>query len=147
MRDLAGKVAVVTGGGSGIGAALARGFAAEGMDVAVADIQAEAAQQVAAEVRAIGRRAIAVGTDVSSAESVEALAGRTFEGASARSATPFRVTRGLRRVRSRTISGAASVAGRSGEGSSRRPVSSKSTARSVAPSSAPPKLSGTTRPS
>lgn len=78
MRDLAGKVAVVTGGGSGIGAALARGFAAEGMDVAVADIQADAAEQVAAEVRATGRRAIAVATDVSSAESVEALASRTF---------------------------------------------------------------------
>ena len=68
----------MTGGGSGIGAALARGFAAEGMDVAVADIQADAADQVASGVRAAGRRSIAVRTDVSSGESVELLAERTF---------------------------------------------------------------------
>jgi NAD(P)-dependent dehydrogenase (short-subunit alcohol dehydrogenase family) len=78
MRDLAGKVAVVTGGGSGIGAALARAFAAEGMDVVAADIELEAAERVAAEVRAAGRRALAVRTDVSRPESVEALAERTW---------------------------------------------------------------------
>jgi NAD(P)-dependent dehydrogenase (short-subunit alcohol dehydrogenase family) len=78
MRELAGKVAVVTGGGSGIGAALARAFAAEGMDVVVADIEAEAAEKVAAELRGGGRRALAVRADVSQRESVEALAERTF---------------------------------------------------------------------
>jgi NAD(P)-dependent dehydrogenase (short-subunit alcohol dehydrogenase family) len=79
MRELAGKVAVVTGGGSGIGAALARAFAAVGMDVVVADIEAEAAERVAAEVRATGRRALAVRADVSNSESVEALAARTYD--------------------------------------------------------------------
>ncbi len=79
MRELAGKVAVVTGGGSGIGAALARAFAGEGMDVVVADIEAEAAERVAADLRATGRRALAVRADVSDFESVEALAARTFD--------------------------------------------------------------------
>jgi NAD(P)-dependent dehydrogenase (short-subunit alcohol dehydrogenase family) len=83
MRELAGKVAVVTGGGSGIGAALARAFAAEGMDVVVADIELEAAEKVAAELRALPsargqRRALAVRSDVSKRESVEALAERTY---------------------------------------------------------------------
>ncbi len=79
MRELAGKVAVVTGGGSGIGAALARAFAGEGMDVVVADIEAEAAERVAADLRATGRRALAVRADVSDFESVEALAARTYD--------------------------------------------------------------------
>ncbi len=78
MRDLDGKVAVVTGGGSGIGAALARAFAAQGMDVVVADIELSAAEKVAAEVRAAGRRALAVQTDVSDRDSVESLAERTY---------------------------------------------------------------------
>ena len=78
MRELDGKVAVVTGGGSGIGAALARAFAAQGMDVVVADIEAGAAEKVAAELRLSGRRALAVQTDVSVPESVAALAERTY---------------------------------------------------------------------
>jgi NAD(P)-dependent dehydrogenase (short-subunit alcohol dehydrogenase family) len=78
MRELAGKVAVVTGGGSGIGAGLCRALAAEGMDVVVADVEAAAAEAVAAELRATGRRALAVRTDVSSAASVETLAERTY---------------------------------------------------------------------
>ena len=78
MQDLAGKVAVVTGGGSGIGAALARALAAVAMDVVVADIELEAAEKVAAELGASGRRALAVRTDVSDLASVEALAERTF---------------------------------------------------------------------
>ena len=60
MRDLAGKVAVITGGGSGIGAALGRHLAGEGMRVALADIEAQACREVArrvgraAAVRAVG---------------------------------------------------------------------------------------------
>jgi NAD(P)-dependent dehydrogenase (short-subunit alcohol dehydrogenase family) len=47
-------------------------FAAEGMDVAVADIELEAAEKVAAELRGTGRRALAARTDVSNLASVEA---------------------------------------------------------------------------
>lgn len=79
MLELTGKVAVVTGGGSGIGAALARAFAAHGMDVAVADVDVAGAEKVAADVRAAGRRALAVPTDVSKLASVEALAARTYD--------------------------------------------------------------------
>jgi NAD(P)-dependent dehydrogenase (short-subunit alcohol dehydrogenase family) len=78
MRELAGKVAVVTGGGSGIGAALVRALAREGMDVAVADVDAAAAEKLAGEARALGRRALAVRCDVRERASVEALAERVF---------------------------------------------------------------------
>ena len=78
MQDLEGRVAVVTGGGSGIGAALARAFAFHGMDVVVADVEVAGAEKVAADVRAAGRRALAVQTDVSKLTSVEALAERTY---------------------------------------------------------------------
>jgi NAD(P)-dependent dehydrogenase (short-subunit alcohol dehydrogenase family) len=74
MDDLNGRVAVVTGGGSGIGRGLALGLAAEGMTVAVADVQAANAEAVAAEVEAAGGRAFAVGVDVTSAGSLAAAA-------------------------------------------------------------------------
>ena len=78
MQELKGRVAVVTGGGSGIGAALARAFASHGMDVVVADIDVTGAEQVAADVRAAGRRALAVQADVSKLAAVEALAERSY---------------------------------------------------------------------
>ena len=78
MRVLAGKVVVVTGGGSGIGAALAHAFAAQGMDVVVADVEIPGAERVASDLRTAGRRALAVQTDVSKLASVEALAERTY---------------------------------------------------------------------
>ncbi len=74
MRELNGKVAVITGGGSGIGRAMALAFADEGMDIAIGDIEPDAGEAVAEEVRAKGRRAIAVACDVTDLDSVRALA-------------------------------------------------------------------------
>lgn len=74
MDDLSGRVAVVTGGGSGIGRGLALGLAAEGMTVAVADVQSAKARAVAAEVEATGGRAFPVDVDVTSAGSLAAAA-------------------------------------------------------------------------
>jgi NAD(P)-dependent dehydrogenase (short-subunit alcohol dehydrogenase family) len=61
---LAGKVAVVTGAAMGIGRGIALCLAKEGADIAIADIQIEPAGTVAKEVRALGRKAIVVRTDV-----------------------------------------------------------------------------------
>jgi NAD(P)-dependent dehydrogenase (short-subunit alcohol dehydrogenase family) len=78
MMDFAGRTAVVTGGGSGIGRGLALTWAAEGMNVVVADLRAEPAEAVAEEIRAMGCQAEAVHCDVSNAESVELLAAASF---------------------------------------------------------------------
>ena len=67
---LAGKVAVVTGGGSGFGAGIVRKFVAEGARVVVADRNGEAAQAVAA---ALGESALAVTADVTRADDVRAM--------------------------------------------------------------------------
>jgi NAD(P)-dependent dehydrogenase (short-subunit alcohol dehydrogenase family) len=74
MKDLQGKVAVVTGAASGIGRALATAFAGEGMRVVLADVEATALDEAAHTVAAIGPGAIAVRTDVSKGEQVEELA-------------------------------------------------------------------------
>ena len=71
---LAGRVAVVTGGGSGIGAGICRAFAREGASVAVADLNIEAARRVVAEIEAEGGRASAVGFDVTDSAVVAAAA-------------------------------------------------------------------------
>ena len=76
MRDLNGKVAVVTGGASGLGRAMATHFAREGMHVAIADVDQASLDVVAGELRALGVRAIGVRTDVSRAAEVDALATR-----------------------------------------------------------------------
>ncbi len=74
MSRLAGKVAIVTGGGGGIGSAVARRLVAEGARVAVADIFEESAKRVA---DALGDAAIAVAFDAASADSVKALVDQT----------------------------------------------------------------------
>ena len=71
--DFTGKVAVVTGGGSGIGAATAEAFAAAGASVVVADIRADAAQAMADRIMSTGRQASACQTDVGNGESVAAM--------------------------------------------------------------------------
>lgn len=76
--DLTGRVAVVTGGGSGIGRALAEALARAGAGVVVADIEEAAAAGVADALRAGGAEALAVRVDVSDLASVEALADRAF---------------------------------------------------------------------
>lgn len=76
---LADKVAVVTGGGRGIGAAVCRAFAREGARVAVWDRDREPAHAVAAELAALGRKAHAEPVDVGDPASVEAAMSRTAE--------------------------------------------------------------------
>ena len=77
--NIQGDVAVVTGGGSGIGRGIALALAREGADVVIADIDPVAAEGVAAEVRALGRRAEAFRCDVTSESSVESLADYAWE--------------------------------------------------------------------
>tara|TARA_R110002049_G_scaffold12576_8_gene56168 strand:+ start:876 stop:1700 length:825 start_codon:yes stop_codon:yes gene_type:complete len=76
MQDLDGKVAVVTGAGSGIGEGIARAAADAGMKVVVADIDLAKAQAVAAD---IGESAMAYQVDVSSLPSVEGLRDAALE--------------------------------------------------------------------
>ena len=78
MDSLRDRVAVVTGGGSGIGRALVDVFAREGARVVVADIDEAAAKTVAERVRERGGVAIAVRTDVTDLAQVQALADRAF---------------------------------------------------------------------
>ena len=70
MERLAGKVAIVTGAGQGLGRTTAELFAAEQAAVVVADINGPAAEDAASEIRANGSRAVAVTIDVSSTADV-----------------------------------------------------------------------------
>jgi NAD(P)-dependent dehydrogenase (short-subunit alcohol dehydrogenase family) len=74
---LQGKVALVTGGGRGIGRGISLGLAEAGADLAIGYAsRADAAEKTAAEIREIGRRAVAVGADVSDPEAVQAMVDR-----------------------------------------------------------------------
>jgi NAD(P)-dependent dehydrogenase (short-subunit alcohol dehydrogenase family) len=79
MGMLDGKVGIITGAASGIGRATALLAAREGSAVVLGDVQAEAGEAVAAEVRAAGGRALFVRADVTDAKAVEALVARTRE--------------------------------------------------------------------
>lgn len=75
---LAGKVAIVTGGGRGIGATICRRYAVEGSKVIVADIDADAARETARQIVDGGGEALAVTTDVSDGRQVEQLVAETL---------------------------------------------------------------------
>src|SRR5262245_9818772 len=74
MHELRGRVAVVTGGGSGIGRGIALTLGAEGMAVAVADIQEAKAREVAAQIEASGGSALGIRVDTTSVESLASAA-------------------------------------------------------------------------
>lgn len=78
--NLKGRVVAVTGGGSGIGRAVACAFAQEGSHVVVLDRNADGAEATAAAVRALGAQALALTCDVADAQSVQ-LAARASEAA------------------------------------------------------------------
>jgi NAD(P)-dependent dehydrogenase (short-subunit alcohol dehydrogenase family) len=79
MKVLKGKVAAITGAASGLGRSIALAFAAEGMDVALADVDLQNVSSVENVVRRKGVRTFAMQVDVSKAAEVEAFAERTVK--------------------------------------------------------------------
>jgi len=79
MKDLAGRVAVVTGGGSGIGRGMVLAFAEAGMKVVISDIDIEAASSVCDEVQELGSVALALRVDVAERDDVQTLADRVWQ--------------------------------------------------------------------
>jgi NAD(P)-dependent dehydrogenase (short-subunit alcohol dehydrogenase family) len=78
--DLSGRVAVVIGGTSGIGLALARGLAEAGADVVACSRRAEQGAEMAAQIEALGRRSLPATVDVGSRESLEQLLSSVVAG-------------------------------------------------------------------
>ena len=79
MQDFEGRVAVVTGGASGIGLGMARAFARNGMRLVIADLDDSALDAAVAELSAGGAEVIGRRCDVSSHEQIQALADATIE--------------------------------------------------------------------
>ncbi|MEY4752188.1 MAG: hypothetical protein RIQ60_4402 [Pseudomonadota bacterium] len=77
MNEFKGRIAVLTGAASGFGLEMARLAAGAGMKVVMADVQADALERAAAEIRALGAEVLAQQVDVSKAEQVIALAAAT----------------------------------------------------------------------
>jgi NAD(P)-dependent dehydrogenase (short-subunit alcohol dehydrogenase family) len=79
MKHFKGRTAVITGAGSGFGLETARLAAQQGMNVVMADVQADALESAAAEIGRLGAAVLPFRLDVSKAAEVEALAAATFE--------------------------------------------------------------------
>ncbi|MFA5886119.1 MAG: SDR family NAD(P)-dependent oxidoreductase [Acidimicrobiia bacterium] len=79
MQEFAGKTAVITGAGSGIGRGMAEYAAASGMNVVVADVQQDALDETVAIVRDAGADVMGVRTDVGDADAVENLAAAAYD--------------------------------------------------------------------
>lgn len=77
MKELHGRTAVITGAGSGFGLELARIAAREGMNLVLADVQQDALDRAAAEIKALGAPVLAFRLDVAKAAEVEALGAAT----------------------------------------------------------------------
>ena len=78
MKDFEGKVAVITGGASGIGRAIAAKLAGEGARVVIADVDAKSIEMTRGELASNGLQVDGMEVDVTRAESVDALAERVF---------------------------------------------------------------------
>ena len=72
------QVAIITGGGGGIGRAIALAYAAVGADIVIGDIVPARCEETAARVREFGRRALAIATDVTDTDQVRALIDDVF---------------------------------------------------------------------
>ena len=79
MKEFKGKVLVITGGGSGIGEAIAKEGALRGMKVVINDIDAPAVDRVVGELRAMGAEAVGQKADISLLENVQALLKLTMD--------------------------------------------------------------------
>jgi NAD(P)-dependent dehydrogenase (short-subunit alcohol dehydrogenase family) len=76
---LTNKVAIITGGGDGIGKGIALTFARFGANVVIADRNAEAGEKVASQVRALGRKGLAITTDIRNFDQVKVMVSRTVQ--------------------------------------------------------------------
>lgn len=74
------KVAIITGGAKGMGRGIALKFAEEGADVVACDIDVDGCRNVADEVRALGRKALAFETDITSKPQIDEMVAGTLEG-------------------------------------------------------------------
>jgi NAD(P)-dependent dehydrogenase (short-subunit alcohol dehydrogenase family) len=79
VQDFTNKVSVITGAASGIGKAMAQQFAAEGMQLVLADIEHEPLLQLAGQLRAAGTHVISQRVDVSKPDDLDMLAARAYD--------------------------------------------------------------------